>query len=213
MGGFRWVNGSEALYQHEKAFWQDKSPVFGGSGRAHDRKVASAERRHREHDELRYSIRSIFKYFTRGFHHIHILASDLYNGTVWQGQVPEWLDMENAARHGVSMLYTSELYGEDRAQLPVFNSLALESKLSGVDSTNNVMLYLNDDMFLASEHTVSDFWNPLSGLAINLQDKLVVPAQDASLAEFQNDWNSEWTALRYTNHLLSTPSSSPFGPD
>ena len=145
----RWVNGSEALYQHEKNFWQDRSPVFGGSGKAHDRKVMSTERRHREHDELRYSVRSIFKYFTHGFHRIHILASDFYNGTAWQGQVPGWLDTDKAAQHGVSLLYTSELYGADRAALPVFNSLALESKLSGVDSTNNVMLYLNDDMFLA----------------------------------------------------------------
>src|SRR5271170_3355036 len=128
----RWVNGSEALYQHEKNFWQDRSPVFGGSGKAHDRKVMSTERRHREHDELRYSVRSIFKYFTHGFHRIHILASDFYNGTAWQGQVPEWLDIEQAAQHGVSMLYTSELYGEDRGELPVFNSLALESRLSSV---------------------------------------------------------------------------------
>jgi hypothetical protein len=165
----------------------------------------STERRHREHDELRYSVRSIFKYFTHGFHRIHILASDFYNGTAWQGQVPGWLDTDKAAQHGVSLLYTSELYGADRAALPVFNSLALESKLSGVDATNDVMLYLNDDMFLASEHTVSDFWNPLSGLEIQVQPRLVVPAQDASVADFQNDWNSEWTPLRYTNHVLSTP--------
>jgi len=166
------------------------------------------ERRHREHDELRYSIRSIFKYFARGFSRIHILASDFYNGTAWVGQVPTWLDLEAAKQHGVSMVYTSELYRDNRENLPVFNSLALESKLAAVPSSNDVMLYLNDDMFLASEHTVSDFWNPLTGLDINLDRNIFVPNQDASISEFQNDWNSEWVALRYSNNLLST--SPPF---
>jgi hypothetical protein len=103
------------------------------------------------------------------------------------------------------MLYTSELYGNDRSHLPVFSSLALESKLSNIHSPSgdNVMLYLNDDMFLASEHTVSDFWNPVSGLNIQLDPQIYVPSQDASISEFQTDWNSEWTALRYSNYLLS----------
>jgi hypothetical protein len=74
-------------------------------------------------------------------------------------------------------------------------------------------LYLNDDMFLASEHTVSDFWNPLTGLEIQVQPRLVVQAQDASVTDFQNDWNSEWTPLRYTNHVLSTPLTYPTFPD
>jgi hypothetical protein len=156
---------------------------------------------------LRYSLRSIFKYFARGFSRIHILASDFHNGTAWAGQVPGWMDLETAQQHGLSMLYTSQLYGDDRKSLPVFNSLALESKLSGVPTTNDVMLYLNDDMFLASEHTVSDFWNPLIGLDISLDRVIFVPNQDAPVAEFQNDWNSEWVALRYSNHLLSIPPS------
>ena len=206
----RWVNGSEEMYQHEKTYWQDRSPVFGGSGKAHDRKVASTDRRHREHDELRYSVRSVFKYFSRGFSQIRILASDFYNGTAWVGQVPSWLDMDVAHRHGMSMLYTSELYGDDRVNLPVFSSLALESRFYDLSSTNDIMLYLNDDMFLASEHTVSDFWNPLTGIDINLDRTIFVQNQDASVADFQTDWNSEWTSLRYSNHLLSTLISIPY---
>src|SRR5208282_6241968 len=99
---YRWVNGSETLYQQEKKLWQDKSPVFGGSGLARDRKIRATERRHREHDELRYSVRSIFKYLDSSFSHIRILASDFYeeNRGAWIGQTPSWLDLEAANRHG-----------------------------------------------------------------------------------------------------------------
>lgn len=204
----RWVNGSELLYQQERKLWQDKSPVFGGSGIAHDRKIRATERRHREHDELRYSVRSIFKYLDNGFSHIRILASDFYeeSSTSWIGQTPSWLDLEAAKLHGVSFVYTSELYGPKKSQLPVFNSLALESQIYNLPSLpddNEVILYLNDDMFLANKHSASDFWNPLIGVNMQMDHKILVENLDASIEQFQADWNSEWTALRYTNFLLS----------
>lgn len=203
------MNGSETLYQKEKKFWQEKSPVFGGSGRSHDRKIRVTERRHREHDELRYSVRSIFKYLNNSFSGIRILASDFLDGntTSWIGQVPNWLDLEAARRHRVTMSYTSDLYGIKNSYLPVFNSLALESQFYNLPSTeNDVMLYLNDDMFLGSEHSVSDFWNPVLGITMQLDSSVLVQNQDPSVAEFQEDWNSEWEALRYSNFLLSKAS-------
>lgn len=204
----RWVNGSEALYQREKKQWQDKSPVFGGLGLAHDRKIRATERRHREHDELRYSVRSIFKYLNNSFSHIRILASDFYdeNSTTWIGQTPNWLDLEAAKQHGVSMIYASELYGSKKSRLPVFSSLALESQFYNLPSTandNEIMLYLNDDMFLANEHSVSDFWNPVIGINMQMDNIMRVQNLDPSLEQFQTDWNSEWMALRYSNFLLS----------
>lgn len=205
---YRWVNGSETLYQQEKQLWQDKSPVFGGSGFTHDRKIRVTARRHREHDELRYSVRSIFKYLDNGFSHIRILASDFFSETsaTWIGQTPSWLDLEAAKRHGVSMIYTSELYGSKNFRLPVFNSLALESQfynLPSLPNDNEVILYLNDDMFLANKHSVSDFWNPLIGVNIQVDHSIFVENLDASIQQFQADWNTEWTALRYSNFLLS----------
>ena len=203
---YSWVNGSEPLYQKEKKYWQDKSPVFGGSGVSHDRKIRVTERRHREHDELRYSVRSVFKYFKHGFNRIRILASDFKEGETWIGQVPHWLDLDLAKQHNLSMIYTSELYGAQKSDLPVFNSLALESQFRNVptdDAQNDVMVYMNDDMFLASEHSVSDFWNPIMGMNIQVDSRSWVENEDATVQDFQWDWNSEWTALRYSNFLLS----------
>src|SRR5579859_2723854 len=128
----RWVNGSEKLYQKQKKKWQDKSPIYGGSSKTADRKIKVTERRHREHDELRYSIRSMFKYFNRGFSQIRILASDLLDDNRWIGQVPSWLNLEAAQNNRVSMFYTSELYGALKHYLPVFNSLALEAQMRNV---------------------------------------------------------------------------------
>jgi Stealth protein CR2, conserved region 2 len=203
------VNGSETLYQKEKEFWQEKSPVFGASAGSHDRKIRVTARRHREHDELRYSVRSIFKYLNNGFSGIRILASDFYdkNTTSWIGQTPNWLDLEAARRHGVTLLHTSDLYGAKNSYLPVFNSLAIESQFYSLPPTeNDVMLYLNDDMFLGSEHSASDFWNPVLGITMQLDSSIIVENQDPSVAEFQADWNSEWKALRYSNFLLSKAS-------
>lgn len=122
------------------------------------------------------------------------------------GQVPGWLDLEAGKTNRVSMLFTSELYGDKKAMLPVFNSLALESQFSNVPTSspeNDVMIYFNDDMFLANEHSVSDFWNPVCGLNINVDHRAWVENQDPTVAEFQRDWNSEWTTLRHSNFLLS----------
>src|SRR3981189_803614 len=118
MSYYSWVNGSEPLYQSQKKHWQDQSPVFGGSGTAHDRKIRITERRHREHDELRYSIRSAFKYLNNSFSSIRILASDFFDGQRWIGQIPTWLDIEAGKQHGVSMMFTSELYDANKTDLP-----------------------------------------------------------------------------------------------
>jgi Stealth protein CR2, conserved region 2 len=202
------VNGSELRYQLEKKLWQDRSPVFGGEGIQHDRKLRGTERRHREHDELRYSIRSVYKYFQNNFSRIRIISSDFYdaNSNSWVGQVPYWLDLNAARLNGLSLLFTSQLYAAKSSLLPVFNSLALESQFYNVEQgpeDPDVMLYLNDDMFLATPHSVSDFWNPVVGLNMQFDPSVVVENQNPSVEEFQKDWNSEWTALRYSNFLLS----------
>lgn len=161
---------------------------------------------YREHDELRYSIRGLFKYFNKGFSQIRIISTDLRDGKKWVGQIPSWLDLEAAKTNRVSMYFTSMLYGSLKSLLPVFNSLALESQFKNippVDPNNDVMVYFNDDMFLASEHSVSDFWNPVSGLNINVDHRAWVENQNPAVSEFQRDWNSEWPTLRHSNFLLS----------
>jgi len=182
--------------------------VFGGQGFQHDRKLRGTERRHREHDELRYSVRSVFKYFHASISSIRIIASDFYDASLnsWIGQVPHWLDLDAAQLNGVSMLFTSQLFNAKTSFLPTFNSLALESQFYNVPQELNdpdIMLYFNDDMFLAAHHSMSDFWNPLVGVSIQFDPSVVVENQDATVADFQRDWNSEWPALRYSNYLLS----------
>lgn len=137
---------------------------------------------------------------------MHILTGDFYDGNAWVGQIPTWLDLELAPQYNVSVFFHSELYRGKKSKLPIFNVHALESQFSKVPSTSpddDVMLYLNDDMFLASEHSVSDFWNPLIGVNIELLSQDWVPNHQPSLDDFQEDWNSEWTVLRYSNFLLS----------
>jgi hypothetical protein len=149
----------------------------------------------------------MFKYFNRGFSQIRILASDLLDDNRWIGQVPSWLNLETAQNNRVSMFYTSELYGALKHYLPVFNSLALEAQMRNVppvDPDDDVMVYFNDDMFLAGEHSVSDFWNPLIGLNIQVDPRAWVENQDLTVEGFRAEWNSEWPALRHANFRLST---------
>lgn len=122
------------------------------------------------------------------------------------GQTPAWLDFELAPQYNVSILFHTELYGDKKSQLPIFNALALESQFFNVPSTSpddDVMVYFNDDMFLASEHSVSDFWNPLLGVNIEFEPENWIMNEQSSLEGFQEDWG-ETTTLRYSNFLLST---------
>ena len=124
------MNGSDPVYTDIRTYYQTKSLVYS---KAPDDVIRRTSKRVREHDELRYSIRSVVKNVP-DVRSVHILSSDLIHPrTLAQyGLRPTWLavDAQQPRLH-----YTSTFYDPVDA-LPVFNSRALETQLIHIPDLN-----------------------------------------------------------------------------
>lgn len=94
---------------------------------------AAAERRFRDHDELRYSLRSLAR-FAPWVRRVHVVTD---------GDPPPWLALGDRCAHVTHDQIFSEPSG-----VPSFNSYAIEWQLHRVPGLTRRFLYLNDDFFL-----------------------------------------------------------------
>jgi hypothetical protein len=105
--------------------------------------------RHRQHDELRYSLRSISQY-APWIRHVYLVTDR---------QVPTWLDAEVP---GITVVDHRDIF-TDPSHLPAFNSHAIETHLHRIPGLSEQYLYFNDDVFLGRPVDPSRFFTP-SGL-------------------------------------------------
>lgn len=89
--------------------------------------------RYANHDELKYSLRSIEKY-APWINKIFIVTDQ---------QIPEWLNTSNAK---VKIVDHNEIMPV--SSLPCFNSVVIEHHLHNIPGLSEHFLYANDDMFL-----------------------------------------------------------------
>ena len=95
-----------------------------------------------DHNELRYSLRSVEK-FAPWIHHIYIVT---YN------QVPKWL---NTNHPKITIVDHSDII--PKQYLPTFNSPLIEAFLHKIPGLSECFLYANDDMFFGNK-TEPDFF-------------------------------------------------------
>jgi stealth protein CR2/Stealth-like protein len=119
---YTWVDASDP------AWAQRRSAVTGESYHAESASAA----RFLNRNELRYSLRSIHAY-APWVRNIHVVTD---------AQRPSWL----TDQPGVRVVDHREIF-RDHAQLPTYNSHAIESQLHHIDGLSDHFLYLNDDMF------------------------------------------------------------------
>ncbi|KAA0165869.1 hypothetical protein FNF28_03374 [Cafeteria roenbergensis] len=105
--------------------------------------------RYRDNEELRYSLRSLFKYapWVRNV----ILVTN--------GQVPLWLNTD----HPRIRVVTHEEIFPDSSQLPVFSSPAIEVHLHRIPGLSRRFIYFNDDVLLGADVWPDDFWSHAAG--------------------------------------------------
>lgn len=127
---FTWVDGTDPLWVHRK-----RKAVEDITHEALTENAA-ADLRFIDHDELRYSLRSIEQY-APWVRHIWIVTDK---------QVPSWLNLEHPR---VSIIDHTDIAPESTA-LPTFNSHAIEANLHRINGLAEHFLYFNDDMFLSS---------------------------------------------------------------
>lgn len=117
-------------------------------------------------DELKYCLRAIEQYapWIRKI----FLVTDR--------QTPEWLQVKENNR--LKVIDHSAIW-KDPADLPVFNSHAIEANLHRIDGLAEHFLYLNDDMILTAPVSPDTFFHP-SGVTKVFYSKALVDFKDLS---------------------------------
>lgn len=99
--------------------------------------------RYTNHDELKYSLRSLHMY--AGFvRHVYLVTD---------GQVPQWLDTDS---DWITVVDHRDVFQAEA--LPVFNSHAIETRLHHVPGLSDRYLYFNDDVFVNRPVTPEAFF-------------------------------------------------------
>lgn len=142
---YTWVNGSDPQWQKKK----DEYEQLGGLIGVND--SATALNRFRNHDELRYSLRSVEKH-APWVRSIYIIVAD--------GQAPTWL---NRSSSRIKLVNHSTIFPNPN-HLPVFSGVAVEANLDRIPELSDYFVYFNDDTFLGKPVTPADFFlSPQSG--------------------------------------------------
>jgi hypothetical protein len=136
---YTWVDGDDRKWQVKKALTTKGSSI----------RSADNAQRYMSRDELRYSIRSIYK-FAPWVRQIFIVTD---------GQSPAWLRPTNR----IQVVDHREIFARPE-NLPVFNSHAIESQLHRIPDLSEHFLYLNDDMMLGS-HVGKDTFFSKGGIS------------------------------------------------
>ncbi|MEU7824660.1 stealth family protein [Catellatospora sp. NPDC049133] len=160
---YTWVDDEDPAWQARRdavLAGQDRPPAGHATGTS----------RFANHDELRYSMRSLHLY-APWVRRIWLVTDD---------QVPSWLD---TCHDRVRVVAHKELFG-DHGRLPTFNSHAIESRLHHVDGLSEHFVYFNDDVFVGRPVNALKFFQPngLSKLFPSKGKVALGPADAADLA-------------------------------
>jgi len=129
---YTWVDGSDKN-------WLEKKNKY-----SINRTKINDNTRFTSIDELKYSLRGVYKY-SQWINNIYIVVDD--------DQKPNWLNLNHPKIH---LIKHSQIF-ENKEDLPTFNSHSIESNLHNIPGLSENYLYLNDDMFFGNHTTKNDF--------------------------------------------------------
>lgn len=121
---YTWVDGSDSAWLAKK-----ESCSEGTGPTTFDAQISA---RFENRDELLYSLRSVEMY-ANWYNHVYLVTDE---------QVPTWL---NTAHPRLTVVDHKDLFTD--AELPVFNSHAIESRLHHIEGLSELFIYMNDDVF------------------------------------------------------------------
>ncbi|KAK0192662.1 hypothetical protein F5146DRAFT_1191389, partial [Armillaria mellea] len=191
-----WVNGSDPIHI---AALNDIEHAYGYGH--------SKPKLYRDHNELKYSMRSALAHFRHGVGSFHLLTSDnTVSNTatsidVRYGQIPQWLSGSRWTDGSVSLdiQHHSQFFVSGAYSGPTFNSFAIESQLGSLCGVAENFIYMNDDFFFNGDVETEDFYTPYFGPVLRFDYGVVVDPHNPSRA----DPDGEWRPLDYSSHLLS----------
>jgi hypothetical protein len=121
---YTWVDGDDAEHLKKRKKWQN---ILHGRG-------ATSTIRFSNNGELRYSMRSVYK-FLPWIKHIYIITD---------GQRPPWL---NTDHNRIRIVDHKEVF-KDHSCLPSFSSNAIEANIDNIEGLSEYFIYMNDDCFI-----------------------------------------------------------------
>lgn len=178
---YTWVNGSDPAFRdalaRRKAEWElvdaEKRGDGHGNGesgaKSSDENELGAKRRDvaanltasnltknrfDDHDELRYSLRSVWM-------HAPWIRNVI---VVTNGQIPSWLNLTHPK---VRVVTHAEIF-PNAEHLPTFSSHAIEMHLHSIPGISKTFLYMNDDFFLGADVSYDDFYTEAKGTKVYL---------------------------------------------
>jgi hypothetical protein len=180
---YLWVDGSDPSWRAKR------QQAFSEWTARHEGELAvygNVLGRYRDNGELRFSLRSLEKFFPS---HGHVYV-------VTDGQAPAWL----RAGEGVTIVNHRDLM--PASALPVFNSGHIESYIHHIPGLSERFLYLNDDFFFGAPSEAGDWFDPLLSVAVEAfptpMPTEVDPGEtslvNASAVSFQ------WLSARYPDY-------------
>lgn len=137
---YTWVDGSDPEWIHRK------NQTLAGYDPSSVNATALSLARFRNHDELRYSLRSL-QMNAPWIRRVYIVTDR---------QAPEWLVRDHPQ---VTVVDHRDIFS-DASALPVFNSHSIESQLHHIKGLSDRYLYLNDDVFFGRPTTAEQFFGP-----------------------------------------------------
>ena len=171
---YTWVDGSDPVWAARKA------TALEGGVHHPDSDHAS---RFRDRDELRYSLRSIFRYMP-WVRHIYLVTDQ---------QRPSWLARE---QDRVTVVDHSDIL--DPAILPTYNSHAIETALHRIPGLSEQFLYFNDDVIVGRPLRPEKFFAS-NGSSRMFLSRAVIPAGPATI-----DDPPHLAARRHTQRVLAS---------
>lgn len=147
---YLWVDSTDPVWQAKKI---EALKTVGG----HTPVPLAA--RFRNHDELKYSLRSVVKHapFIRN---IYLITSQ---------QRPTWLDSEAG---GLFVVDHQDIF-PDSSCLPCFSSNAIETVIHRICGLSEFFLYANDDMFFLNDVSAEDFLPGNAKMRVGFKSSLV----------------------------------------
>jgi hypothetical protein len=132
---YTWVNGNDPA-------WKNKKSKHLGED---VNKTSEAGPRYYNMDELKYSLRSVYKY-ANWINKIYIVVDDV--------QYPDFLNLNNPK---IKVVKHSEII--DKKYLPLFNSLPIEASIHHIPGLSENFIYSNDDCFFGDYTSKEDLYN------------------------------------------------------
>ncbi len=163
---YTWVDGDDPMWRQRK----EEALTFHCTATP---QRASNRSRWENRDELRYSLRSV-KLYAPWVRHVYLVTD---------AQVPEWLNPDS---DGLTIVDHRSLF-PDIADLPTFNSHAIESVLHRIPGLSDQFLYLNDDVFFTRPACPADFFTAAGHAKIFLS-RSRMPVGDSHGRERASEW-------------------------